>query len=312
MQRGWEGKLFSPFLQFKEKMAKELPKQRVKYVKRVKWVFYAPGFLLNLVFGWYPLILGLIVGFQTYYLIRPSEFVGFTNFQDIFYDSLTPIVFRNTLYYTALQIGLVFFVPIIISILLMEMKKSTIRIMMILWFIPIAQMAGIIIWKWFYSVDYGLFNGILTTLGFPTSQWLNSARIAMLCLVLPGLIMFGPGLIYIATLQNIPQELYEAAELEGTSLWQKIWHITLPRLRPIIAMMMLLSIIGNMQVFTQPYVMTGGGPGSATYTIIMQVYTLSFTNLQFGKGGALALILFLLIMVLIIIQRKYFKENIDV
>jgi len=293
-------------------MPRQIPKQRTKYIKRAKWAFYAPGFLLNLIFGWYPLVLGLIVGFQTYYLIGPSEFVGLANFEDVFHDPLTPIVLRNTLYYTALQIGLVFFVPIIISILLMEMKKSTIRIMMILWFIPIAEMAGILIWKWFYNVNYGLFNGILVSLGFPTSQWLNSARIAMLCLVLPGLIMFGPGLIYIATLQNIPEELYEAAELEGTSFWQKIWHITLPRLRPIIAMMLLLSIVGNMQVFTQPYVMTGGGPGSATYSVIMQVYTLSFTNLQFGKGGALALILFFLIMVLVIIQRKYFRENIDV
>jgi len=293
-------------------MAKEIPKQRAKYLKRAKWAFYAPGFILNLIFGWFPLVLGLIVGFQAYYIIRPAEFVGLANFQNIFYDPLTLISFRNTLYYTALQIGLVFFIPIIVSILLMEMKKSIIRIMMILWFIPIAQMAGIIIWKWFYQPQIGLFNGILVSIGLPTSQWLNSARIAMLCLVLPGLIMFGPGLIYIATLQSIPEELYEAAELEGTNFLQKIWYITLPRLRPIIAMMLLLSIIGNMQVFTQPFVMTGGGPGSATYSVIMKYFSLSFKSLKFGQGGALGLILFLLIMVLIIIQRKYFKENIDV
>ena len=293
-------------------MAKEEPKQRAKYIKRAKWAFYAPGFILNLIFGWFPLVLGLIVAFQAYYIIRPAEFVGLANFQDLWYDPLTFITFRNTLYYAALQIGLVFFVPIIISILLMEMKKSTIRIMMILWFIPIAQMAGIIIWKWFYNVQFGLLNGILVSLGLPTSQWLNSAKIAMLCLVLPGLIMFGPGLIYIATIQSIPEELYEAAELEGSGFWQKIWYITLPRLRPIIAMMLLLSIIGNMQVFTQPYVMTGGGPGSATYSVVMKYFSLAFSSLKFGQGGALGLLLFLLIMALIIIQRKYFKENIDV
>jgi len=293
-------------------MAKAIPKKRAKYIKRIKWLFYGPGLILNLLFGWFPLVLGLIVGFQKYYIIRPATFVGLENFEDLLYNPLFFIVFRNTLYYTALQIGLVFFIPIIISILLLEMKKSTIRIMMILWFIPIAQMAGIIIWKWFYSVNYGIFNGILITLGMPTSQWLNSSRIAMFCLVLPSLLLFGPGLIYIALLQNIPNELYEAAELEGASIWQKIWHITLPRLRPIIAMMLLLSIIRDMQVFTQPYVMTGGGPGAATYTVVMKYFALAFKDLKFGQGGALGLILFLLIMGLIIIQRKYFKENVDV
>ena len=124
--------------------------------------------------------------------------------------------------------------------------------------------------------------------------------------------MFGPGLIYIATLQGIPGELYEAAHLEGASFGQKIWHVTLPRIRPIIAMMLLLSIIGNLQVFDQPFVMTGGGPNFATYSVVMYIFDTAFEQMKFGRATALSLVLFVVIMVLVIIQRKYFKENPDV
>ena len=283
----------------------------LKSTTRAKWILYLPAVIFGGLFGWYPLILGLLVGFQKYHFIRPAEFVGFANYQRIFRSTLTPIVFRNTFYFSFLSIGLTFFVPIIIAILLMEMKKSIVRVMMILWFIPMASMGGLVIWKYFYNVKYGLFNGILRFLGLPPLGWLNDSSLAMLCLVLPGLIMFGPGLIYIASIQSVPDELYEASHLEGASIFQQIWHISLARLRPIIAMMMLLAIIKNMQVFEGPLVMTGGGPGLATTTVVMRFFNLAFINLDFGRGSALATLLFGLITIIIVIQRKYFKENID-
>ncbi|MCD6232099.1 sugar ABC transporter permease [Candidatus Aerophobetes bacterium] len=287
-------------------------RRELRAVRRWAWYICLPGFIVNFIFGWYPLALGIVVAFQDWPIIGPAKFVGLTHFYNLASDPLFYKTFVNTFYYTALSIGLTFFIPIIVSILLMEMEKRVIRIMMILWFIPMASMSGIIVWKWFYNPYYGLFNGILKILGLPLSQWLNSSRIAMLCLVLPALIMFGPGLIYIASLQSIPSDLYESAELEGASMWQKIWHITLPRLRPVIAMLLLLAIIGNMQVFDQPYVMTGGGPGYATTTVVIYFYNIAFNSLRFGKGAALAFVLFCVIMVLVIIQRKYFRENIDI
>lgn len=265
-----------------------------------------------IVFGWYPIGVALVVAFQKFSVVRPCTYIGLDNFKYFIDDPTIYISFRNIFYYAGLNIILVFMVPIFISIFLMEMRKSIIRIMMILWFIPVASMAGIIIWKWFYNVQYGLFNGILRYLGFPELQWLQDENLAMICLVLPGLIMFGPGLIYIATLQGIPEELYEAAHLEGASFFQKIWHVTLPRIRPIIAMMLLLSIIGNLQVFDQPYVMTGGGPNFATYSVVMYLFDIAFEQMRFGRATALSLILFVVIMVFVIIQRKYFKENPDI
>jgi len=277
---------------------------------KIAWIFAIPAFVVQLIFGWYPLIASFIVAFQEFSFFG-NKFVGFANFQYFFDDPMFYKSFINTLYYAGLSLALTFLVPILIAILLMEMKKGVIRVMMLLWFIPVASMAGLIIWSWFYNPQYGFFNGILVSLGLPTSTWLGNSRIVILCLVLPGLIMFAPGLVYIASLQSIPESFYEAAELEGASFFKKIWHITLPRLRPIIAMMLILAVIGNLQVFQQPYVMTGGGPNFASYTVVMYIYEIAFRHLKFGRGTALAVMFFFVIMAIIIIQRKYFKENID-
>jgi len=292
-----------------------MPKKETKggkYRGRIGALLITPAFITQFIFGWFPIGVAFIVAFQKFYLFK-NVYVGFDNFLYFLQNNpMTIITFRNTLYYTGLSLALTFLVPILVAIFLMEMRKGVIRAMMILWFIPVASMAGIIIWKWFYDVQYGLFNGILKSLSLPTLRWLDDPRIAMLCMVLPGLIMYGPGLIYIASLQGIPDELYEAAELEGAGFWRKIWSITLPRLRPIIAMWLILSIIIWFQVFDFPYIMTGGGPVYATRSVVIYMYDLAFGSFHYGKGTALSIMLFLVIMVLVVIQRKYFKENIDV
>jgi len=283
-----------------------------KHIARAAWLFGSPGLAVQIFFGWYPLIVAFIICFQKFSVFGASTFIGLENFRYFMDDPLFYTSLRNTFLYAALSIALVFLLPIFVAILLMEMRKGTIRIMMLLWFIPYGTMAGLVIWRWFYQPQYGLFNAILVNCGLPPLMWLEDKRLAMLCLVLPGLIMYGPGLIYIATLQNIPSELYEAAELEGARIGQKIWHISLPRLRPIITMMLILAAINNLQVFQQPFVMTGGGPNFATYSIVMYIFDCAFKNLEFGKATALAVMLFFIIMALVILQRKYVKENPDI
>jgi len=283
----------------------------VKFKRLSIWLFCIPGAVVTLIFGWYPMIWAMVIAFQKFMIIGPSKWIGLGNFSSILQDPILPIVIKNTFYYALLSIGLTFIIPILVAILLMEMSKKTVRIMMWLWFIPLSSMASIVILKWMYNVDYGLLNGILVSFGLPESGWLNDPRIAMLCLVLPGLIMFAPGLIYIATIQAIPKELYENAHLEGASVWQQIWHISLPRLRPVISMMLILAVISNLQIFSQPYIMTGGGPGTATTVFVMEIYSQAFNRYAFGRASALAIILFCIILTLIIIQRKFVKENLD-
>lgn len=290
----------------------EIKGRRFEYISRTAWLWTIPGIVIYITFRWYPVFLSFIVSLQKYQILGRSTFIGLSNFNNLISDPMFLIVFRNTLYYTGLSLALVFLPPIFVSILLMEMKRSIIAIMMILWFIPVGSIASVVLWKWFYNVQYGLFNGILVTLGLPSSGWLNDARLTMLCLVLPGLIMYGPGLIYIASIQGIPEEMYEAAELEGAGFWKKIWYITLPRLRPIIAMLLILAIIGNMQMFNQAFIMTGGGPNDVTRTIVMYIYTMAFRRFKFGFATSLAVVLFFILLVLVYFQRRYFKENPDI
>jgi multiple sugar transport system permease protein len=280
-------------------------------LKVAAWAFTIPGLLFQFFFGWFPILIAFLVAFQRYYLVKPAETVGLANFHEVATDPLTPVVFLNTFHYAALTLAMTFFLPIFVSILLMEMSPRVIRVMMILWFLPVASTAGIVIWKYFYNSKLGLLNGILQSLGLPRQEWLDNPALAMISLVLPGLILFGPGLVYIASLQGIPEELYEAAELEGAGFWTKIWRITLPRLRPVIAMMLIFAVIGALQVFEQPFIMTGGGPGYATRTVAVYVYNLAFLGYNLGKATALAIALFFVIMTLIIIQRRYFRETLD-
>ncbi len=282
-----------------------------RYRHLAAWLFTLPGLLVQFLFGWFPVLLAFVVAFQRYFFVKPPQFIGAQNFRDVARDPLILTAFGNTLHYAALAVGLTFFLPIFVSILLMEMDRKTVRWMMILWFIPVASTAGIAIWKYLYNPRLGLLNGLLTFLHLPTLKWLDDPALAMFCLVLPSLILFGPGLIYIAALQSIPEELYEAAELEGAGFFKKIRLVTLPRLRPVIAMMLIFSVIGSMQVFELPFIMTGGGPGYATTTVVMHVYNLAFNAYNLGKATALALVLFVVIMTLILIQRRFFRENLD-
>ncbi len=279
------------------------PRQRVGR-RRAAWLFSLPALLAFLLFGWYPMVLAFVVAFQNYRVVGPVQWVGWQNFAAIFHDPLVLTSLLNTFYYTLLTIGLTFWIPIIVSILLMEMPVRLRNLMMILWFIPVPSVASTVIWKYFYDPNYGLFNAVFHALGIHHFLWLDSPTWSMFLIVLPGLISYGPGLIYISTLQAVPQELYEAAELDGASFLRKVWAITIPTLWPIIMVMLLLSIIGSVQVFAGPYIMTGGGPVFATLTAVLYIFDNAFQYLHFGYADALAIMLFFILMGLVILQRR--------
>ncbi|OGJ90946.1 MAG: hypothetical protein A2268_09910 [Candidatus Raymondbacteria bacterium RifOxyA12_full_50_37] len=328
-----------------------------------RWGISAPGLFAQIVFGWMPLIVSILMAFQNFNFHK-SEWCGLDNFKAVLNDPIaTPfsltnaeehfkssvsyytethiaapntflsgwykvrsfyfgmgIAWRNTIYYTILILGLTFLMPIFVAIFLMEMPPWLIRIMMLMWFVPISDMASTIILKYFYNVDYGLLNGLIKNfydfIGKPEAirifpRWLNSPDLAMLCIVLPQLIMYMPGLVYITSLQGIPQDLYDAAEIDGCGFFQKIWHVTLPRLRPVIATMLVINLISAFQVFGTIMIMTQGGPANKTISLAYYVYKLAFEYVEVGKGNALAVMFFLFLITLTFIQRKLFPEDID-
>jgi multiple sugar transport system permease protein len=193
----------------------------------------------------------------------------------------------------------------------MEMPQRVMRWMMLLWFLPLSAIANTILWRYFYNAQYGFMQWIVTSLGLPPQRFLNDPNQVLFWLIFPGILLFGPGLIYMAALQSIPQSYYEAAEIEGARFFRKLWTVSLPRLRPIISMMLTFAIIGSLQEFNWPQIMTAGDPGGASRTVVMYMYKL-WTGLRFADATALAIMLFAVILIITLIYRTLFKEDPDV
>lgn len=274
-------------------------------------LFVLPAFLFQLVWGWYPLIFAFVISFTDAQPILPSKFTGLESYIRMWHDPLTAQAFRVTFLYAGLTIALTFVIPIFVAILLMEMPPRVMRWMMLLWFLPLSPIASTILWKYFYNTQYGLFQYIATSiLHLPPQQFLNDSNQVLFWLVFPGLLLFGPGLIYMAALQGIPQSYYEAAEVEGAGFFRKIWTVTLPRIRPVISMLLTLAIIGSLQEFSFPQIMTGGQPEGASRTVVMYLFSIS-NDLRYSDATALSIFLFLAIMIIVILYRVLFKDDPD-
>jgi multiple sugar transport system permease protein len=278
------------------------------------FLFVTPAFLFQLIWGWYPILYAFYLSFTNARLTTPPDWVGFENFRRLFYDTLVIKAFKVTFTWAGMSIVLTFMIPILVAILLMEMPPKTMRVMMLLWFLPLSGIAGTILWRYMYNTHYGLFQYIFTHLGFPDQRFLNNPDQVLFWLIFPGILFFGPGLLYMAALQSVPLSYYEAAEIEGASFWRKIWTISLPRLRPVITMMLTFAIIGTLQEFTWPQIMTGndGQPAGAARTVVMYIYYPLWNGLRLGDATALAVVLFAIIMTITLLFRALFKEDPDV
>lgn len=285
---------------------------RTQRRRRELWLFLVPAVLFQLTWGWLPMVFAFFLSLTDAPIRGPMQFKGIENYLRMWNDPLVAQSFRVTFTYAIMAIVLTFVIPIFVAILLMEMPRRRMRWMMLLWFLPLSGISATILWRYVYNTQYGLFQYVATNvLGLPPQPFLTSTDQVLFWLIFPGLILFGPGLIYLAGLQGIPQSYYEAAEVEGASFWRKVWTISLPRLRPIIAMSLTFAIIGTLQEYAWPQLMTGGQPGGASRTTVMYIVSL-MNNIRYGDATALAVMLFAVIMVLTIIYRTFFKEDPDV
>ncbi len=275
------------------------------------WLFVWPAALFQLSWGWYPLIFAFVLSFTNARLRDPIEFTGFESYQRVWNDPLVEQAFRVTAVYAGLTILLTFVAPIIVAVLLMEMPRHALRWMMLLWFIPLSSIASNLVFRFMYNTDYGLFQWVVTeVLHLPEQPFLNSSDQVNFWLVFPGLLFFGPGLIYMATLQGIPQSYYEAAEIEGAGFWRKIWTISIPRMRPVISMLLIFALIGSSQAFEQQLILTEGGPGGASRTVVLYLYTM-LQQLRYADATALGVYLFIVVMALVVIYRVFMKDDPD-
>ncbi|MFE7570412.1 carbohydrate ABC transporter permease [Streptomyces sp. NPDC057539] len=262
------------------------------------YAFLIGGLVCFALFSWYPAIRAVIIAFQKYTPGSAPEWVGTANFTHVFDDPEFGAAWRNTLTFTLLALLVGFAVPFVMALVLNELRhaKAFFRVVVYLP-VMIPPVVSALLWKWFYDPGAGLANEALRFLHLPTSNWTNGADTALLSLVIVATWanMGGTVLIYLAALQGIPGELYEAAELDGANIWQRVRHVTVPQTRFIILMLMLLQIIATMQVFTEPFVITGGGPENSTVTILYLIYKYAFLYNDFGGACALSVMLLIVL-----------------
>ncbi|RZQ60619.1 carbohydrate ABC transporter permease [Amycolatopsis suaedae] len=246
-------------------------------------------------FSWYPIVRGVLLGFQQVNFVDDPAWVGLENFQRLFDDPLFGIAWRNTLLFTGLALVLGFAVPFAAAVLLNELRHARAYFRLLVYLpVMLPPVVTALLWKWFYDPGPGLFNEALRTVGLPDSAWLDSSSTAMVSLVIVSTWanMGTTTLIYLAALQTIPGELYEAAELDGAGLWRRLWNVTIPQTRFVLLVLLLLQVVATMQVFTEPFVMTGGGPDDSTVTVLLLLYRYAFVYNDFGTASALSLLLF--------------------
>ena len=274
------------------------------------YFFIAPTMIGFTIFILGPMLFSLGLSLFSWDVLTPARFVGLRNYQALLHDARFVTAFKNVLTFVTAVVSLNLVVSLILAVALQWKMPTILRYYYrTAFFIPlVTSMASIsIVLAYLFHKELGIINYYLGLLGVEPIPWLVSTRWAMIVVILCTVWKnFGFDLIlFVAGINNIPVHLYEAAAIDGATGWSKFWHITLPLLSPTIFFVVVVGLIGGFQVFDQAYVMTRGGPGDATRTVVMIMYEDAFGSLRLGYGSAAALVLFILIMVLTLIQFRY-------
>jgi multiple sugar transport system permease protein len=276
-------------------------------------VFLLPLLVVFGLFSWGPIVQSMVMSVQETNLVTAAEFVGLDNFAAVFADPLLWTAVRNTLWFALLALVFGYPIPLVVAVLVSEVRQRR-GLYSALAYLPVVvpPVVAVLLWKFFFDAGpNGVFNTILGSVGIGPLQWLQNADSAMPSLVLEATWAAAGGtmIIYLAALASVPAELYEAAEIDGASIWRKVWHVTLPNLRGVLLVTFILQIIGTAQVFLEPFLFTGGGPANSTTTVLLLIYDYAFADSlggDYGKATALSL---MLAAVLALFSALYFRAT---
>jgi len=281
----------------------------------IAYAFCAPAYIVFTIFLFIPIVWVIFLSLREFSIVTlySSKFVGLKNYLRLAKDEVFLRSILNTVYFTVLYVPGNTILGLVFALLLNRPFKGR-NFFRLALFVPnvISMVVVSIIWSLIFSSSTtGIANRLLLVLHLKPVQWLSDYRYALLAV---GIVLIWSGfgyrmLIFLAGLQNIPEELYEAASLDGATKWQVTLKITLPLLRPTTFFVITTSLINSFQVFTPIYIMTGGGPGYSTTTIVNYLYTKGFSEFQMGYASAISVILLFIILILTFIQRKIGKED---
>ncbi|MFD2117460.1 carbohydrate ABC transporter permease [Paenibacillus yanchengensis] len=288
--------------------------------RRAPYFFIAPTLLLLIMFSIVPILVALVISFTDMDLsglanISSVTFTGFDNYKEVLADPVFLKAILNTVFYVVIGVPLVLLCSLSIAILINLGTSRLFKAFRVVYYLPSVTniVAVAVVWSYLYNPSIGLFNYLLDLINLPAVPWLTEPTIAKLSLILLalwksiGLNM----LIFIAALQGIPRSYYEAAQLDGASTWQQITQITVPMLRFAIFFVSITTMIGWLQFFEEPFVMTNGGPLDGTLSVALFIYQNGFKFNNFGYAAAGSFVLFVCIIVITLVQLKLQKNESD-
>lgn len=282
------------------------------YKKNVPYLFLLPALLVLIVFFFIPFFQTIGLSFNDYSssLYHPV-FVGLKNYVDILHSGIFYQVMGNTFLFLIAAVPFLVIFPLFLAVLINQ-KIRGITLYKILIYLPVivSIVVAAIAFKWLYAQD-GILNYFMNLFGFNSIGWLTDSRFALYSVAIVT-IWKGVGyymMIYLAALMGVPQELYEACDIDGANFLQKHLTVTIPQIIPTIALVSTISIISAMKVFVEIYVMTKGGPLNSSKTIVYYIYERAFENLDLGYASALAVILLVVIMIFSMINIFVFEKD---
>lgn len=281
--------------------------------KITPYLLVSPYIIHFLLFVVFPVIFSIVLTFHKWNIISPMEYIGLNNYIRLFKDEVFFRSLINTLIFLVIHIPLQIIVALFLAVILNQNIKFR-GFFRAAFFLPVI-VSGVVVtilWQQLYGFDTGLLNRLLVSIGLGKVGWLTDPNIAMPSIALMatwknvGLYI----VLFLVGLQTVPTQYYEAADIEGASKWQKFYKITLPMINPTIFMVVILSTIGGFSLFIEPYVMTGGGPLNSTISAVLYIYKHGFFYYHMGYSATLGLFFALIIMAVVVIQKKFVERDI--
>lgn len=278
--------------------------------------FMSPTLFVLLLFVITPIFYAIFLSLNKVQLLGGTEFSfrGLENYMKVLEDDKAHIALWNTLKYVIVVVPAQTILALVLAATLNAGLKAE-KFFRIIYFLPTLTSSAVLtlIFMWMYNQN-GLVNQFLAILGLPTYNWLGDPQVALVAIMIMNIWATAPFymVIYLAALQDIPDSLYEAAQLDGANAFQRFWHITVPNLRPITSFVVIMGLIGTFQLFDQSFIFSGGsgGPNNSTLTAVLLIYQYAFENLgTMGYAAALAFLLAFVILIATLIQRKFSKEE---
>lgn len=303
-------------------MTTRLERPRSRFRSPLSWIrrgglsALVLGLPLLLTFGlfsWLPIGRAALMSFQTTNLISDPVWVGLDNFARVLSDPLLLTAVRNTGYFTLLALVFGYPLPLILAACMNELRRGR-GLYSVLAYLPVVvpPVAAILLWRFFYDAGpTGVFNTVLGWFGVGPWAWIQSPDSAMPSLVLVATWSAAGAtvIIYLAALSGLRGELYDAAEVDGASIPQKIWHVMLPQLRYVLLVTLILQLIGTFQVFVEPFLLTSGGPANATITVLLLIYRYAFGTGGAGDFGAATTLSLMLAAALALLSWVYLRAT---